>query len=288
MPIFSSSFYMEDMTLFGRLRQINWGMVVLIVMVACIGFSCLYSAAGGSLDPWASRQILRFLFALALMMAVAVTDIRWIFRLAYPFYGLTLLLLVMVDVFGHIGMGAQRWLDLGVMKLQPSELAKISTIMALARYFHARELDQIKKFKGVFVPLAIIGAPFLLVAAQPDLGTGMSIVFGGIAMMFAAGISLWIFGAGLALGLAALPLAWNFLLHDYQRNRVRIFLDPESDPLGAGFHITQSKIALGSGGFLEKALWRGRSRTSISSRKSIRTLSSRSGPRSGDLPVASR
>jgi rod shape determining protein RodA len=257
MPIFSSVLHVEDMTVLGRLRQISWGMVFLIVTLACIGFSCLYSAAGGNLDPWASRQILLFLFALAVMVAVAVTDVRWVFRLAYPFYAVTILLLIMVDAFGHIGMGAQRWLDLGVIKLQPSELAKISTIMALARYFHAQSLENTRKIKNLIVPVSIIGVPFLLVAAQPDLGTGMSIVFGGIAMLFAAGVSMWIFILGITLGLAALPLAWNFLLHDYQRNRVKIFLDPESDPLGAGFHITQSKIAIGSGGVFGKGFLEG-------------------------------
>jgi cell division protein FtsW (lipid II flippase) len=120
-----------------------------------IGFLCLYSAAGGNIDPWASAQIIRFLFALVLLIGVAVIDLRWIFRAAYPFYALTLLLLVLVDVFGHIGMGAQRWLDIGIMKIQPSELAKIATVMALARYFHTKDMDQVRRLKTLLIPVAI-------------------------------------------------------------------------------------------------------------------------------------
>lgn len=257
MSIFTSQITVDEASLLGRLRQITWGMVSLICAVAVIGFLCLYSAAGGNIDPWASAQIIRFLFALVLLIGVAVIDLRWIFRAAYPFYALTLLLLVLVDVFGHIGMGAQRWLDIGIMKIQPSELAKIATVMALARYFHTKDMDQVRRLKTLLIPVAIIAAPFLLVAAQPDLGTGMSIVIASVTILFAAGVSIWIFIAGVAAAAAAVPIAWNFLLHDYQKDRVRIFLDPESDPLGAGFHITQSKIALGSGGISGKGFLEG-------------------------------
>lgn len=256
MAIFRSDIVVDDYSFFGRLRQINWTMVVLLCLLASIGFLCLYSAANGNLEPWASRQILRFLFALGLLFAFALIDIRWVFRAAYPFYAVTIVLLILVDVFGHIGMGAQRWLDLGVIKLQPSELAKISTVLALARYFHGLEPSQARRLKALIVPAAIILVPCGLVAVQPDLGTALSISFAGAAMMFIGGISIWIFillGVG---ALAAIPVGWHFL-HDYQKDRVRIFLDPESDPLGAGFHITQSKIALGSGGIFGKGFMQG-------------------------------
>lgn len=233
-----------------------WGQVFLLCVVALIGFLCLYSAAEANIDPWASRQIIRFFFALGLLVVVAMMDIRWVYRIAYPFHAVVIVMLVAVDVFGHIGMGAQRWLDLGVMKIQPSELAKISTILALARFFHGKELYEIRQFKTLIIPATLILAPVGLVVAQPDLGTGMAIVFGGTAMLFAGGVSMWLFLAGIAAAVAAVPIAWEFM-HDYQQKRVLIFLNPESDPLGAGFHITQSKIALGSGGVFGKGYLEG-------------------------------
>ncbi|MFA7275824.1 MAG: rod shape-determining protein RodA [Pseudobdellovibrionaceae bacterium] len=246
----------DDMNFWGKLRQISWGQVLLVCMLACTGFTCLYSAAGGDLDKWASPQIMRFLFALGMMIAIAMTNLRWIYRLAWPFYGMTIILLIFVDVFGHIGMGAQRWLNLGIIKIQPSELAKIATVLALARFYHTRDLVEVRRLKNILFSCAIIAVPFVLVVAQPDLGTAMAISFAGIAMLFVAGVSIWIFIAG-AVGVAALiPIAWQFM-HDYQQKRVLIFMDPESDPLGAGFHITQSKIALGSGGVSGKGFMQG-------------------------------
>lgn len=256
MAIFRSDIIVDDYSFFGRLKQISWGMVALICMLACIGFMCLYSAANGNLEPWAAKQIPRFLFALGLLVAFALIDIRWLFRLAYPLHAVTIFLLILVDVFGHIGMGAQRWLDLGIMKLQPSEIAKISTIMVLARYYHSLDSHEARRLKSLILPALMILIPCGLVAAQPDLGTSLTILFGGTAMMFVGGMSLWLFAALIGAGLAAIPIAWHFL-REYQRNRVMIFLDPESDPLGAGFHITQSKIALGSGGVFGKGFMQG-------------------------------
>lgn len=256
MSLFNSDIMVDDYSLRRRLREISWGMVLLICMLAGVGFLCLYSAANGNLEPWASRQIVRFLFALVLMIFFALIDIRWVFRFAYLFYGVAIALLLLVDVFGHIGMGAQRWLDLGLMKLQPSELAKIATVLALARYFHGLEAGEARRLRALMIPAGLIILPCALVAVQPDLGTALAICFAGGAMLFVGGVSIWIFVALLTAGLAAVPIGWHFL-HDYQRDRVRIFLDPESDPLGAGFHITQSKIALGSGGVLGKGFLQG-------------------------------
>ncbi len=256
MALFRSSLSSDDMSFFGKLRQIAWGQVVLLSIVATIGFLCLYSAAGGSINPWASPQIIRFFFAIGVLVAIAITDIRWIFRIAYPFHAIVVVLLLLVDIFGHIGMGAQRWLDLGVMKIQPSELAKISTTLCLARYYHGLELYQARQVKKLIAPAMMILVPVALVIAQPDLGTGMAIIFGGTAMLFAGGVSIWLFIAGIGAAIAAIPIAWQFM-HEYQQKRVLIFMNPESDPLGAGFHITQSKIALGSGGVLGKGFMQG-------------------------------
>jgi len=244
------------MSILGRLRQLAWGQIILICVLACIGFLCLYSAAGGTIDPWASAQIIRFLFSLGLLLGIALLDIRLIFRSVWVLYGGTLILLLLVDVIGHVGMGAQRWLDLGIMKLQPSELAKVTTVMALARYYHGKELADVRKIKNLLVPSIIILMPVGLVVTQPDLGTGMAIIFAGTAMLFVAGVPYWLFIVGILGAAGAVPIAWQFLL-DYQKNRVLTFLNPESDPLGAGFHITQSKIALGSGGFSGKGFLEG-------------------------------
>lgn len=256
MSLFRSDITIDDLSILGRFKAMNWSLVILVTTIAGIGFISLYSASNGNLDPWASRQILRYIFSMGLMFAIAFTDIRLIFRAAWPAYGACIVLLVMVHLFGHVGMGAQRWLDLGIVKVQPSELAKIATIMVLARYFHSIEISEIKKLKTLMMPLGIILLPVALIVTQPNLGTGLTLTFASAAILFAAGISIWIFIlAGLA-GAAAIPVVWMFL-HDYQKNRVMTFLNPEADPLGTGFHIMQSKIALGSGGIFGKGFLEG-------------------------------
>ncbi len=256
MTIFTSHIYSEDSSILGRLKQLVWGQILLIIALATIGFCCLYSAAGGSLEPYASPQIIRFLFALGMLVFIAMIDIRWVYRATWLAYGGTLILLLLVDIVGHIGMGAQRWLDLGVIKLQPSEIAKVTTVMALARFYHGKELSDVRRLKNLIIPAVVILAPVALVVTQPDLGTGMAIIFAGTAMLFVSGVPIWLFIVGIGAALAAIPIAWQFL-RDYQKDRVMIFLNPESDPLGAGFHITQSKIALGSGGFAGKGFLEG-------------------------------
>lgn len=243
-------------SLLQRLRYINWGLVVLIVALASVGFTALYSAAGGSFDPWASKQMVRFSVFLVGMIAIALVDIRIWYKLAYPFYALCLFLLLVVDVMGHIGMGAQRWINLGFIQIQPSELMKIAVVMALARYFHGASSEDMKNLRFLGIGLAFLIGPFILVATQPDLGTSGVIVMAGIAMFFLAGAPLWIFILGAAGVAAAAPMGW-VLLHDYQKKRVLTFLDPDRDPLGAGYHITQSKIALGSGGIDGKGFLKG-------------------------------
>ena len=244
------------MTIGQKLGEANWMLVLLVTLIASVGFAMLYSAANGSVDPWMSRQLVRFAGGLVIMLTVAVVDIRFWMRQAYLIYFVGLLLLVYVDVAGEIGMGAQRWIDLKFFQLQPSEIMKVAIVMALARYFHGLDLDEVARPLPLIVPLGLVLMPAGLVLVQPDLGTaGMLIMVSG-AMFFAAGVRLWKF-AVVALGAAAvIPIAWNFM-REYQRQRILTFLDPESDPLGAGYHILQSKIAFGSGGVFGKGFLEG-------------------------------
>ena len=234
-----------------RLVSLNWGIVLTIALLGAVGVLMLYSVAGGQWEPWATKHAIRLGVGMLIMIAVGVTDIRYWMALAYPAWVLGLLLLLFVEFNGSVGMGGQRWLDLGFMRLQPSELMKIAVVMALARYFHARTFEQSRKFLTIIMPLIIIFVPAFLVVRQPDFGTGLMVVMGGVSVLFLAGMPAWIFaGAGVAIA-AAVPIVWQYM-KDYQRGRVLTFLNPESDPLGAGYQITQSKIALGSGGLTGK------------------------------------
>jgi len=234
-----------------KLWSLNWGLVALLTIIACYGFAMLYSAANGSLEPWAARQMVRYAVALVLMLGVAIVDIRFWLRSAYIIYSIAFVLLIAVEVRGAIGMGAQRWIDLGVIQLQPSELMKVTLILALARYFHGLTIEEIARPHRLIIPAILIVAPAVLVLKQPDLGTAMKLVLSGGAMFFLAGVRIWQFGAVIAAAGAALPLIWHHM-RDYQKNRIYTFLNPESDPLGTGYHILQSKIALGSGGVFGK------------------------------------
>ncbi|MFQ5773462.1 MAG: rod shape-determining protein RodA [Kiloniellaceae bacterium] len=245
-----------DMALGEKLWQINWTLVLVTTGIAGAGFAMLYSAANGSLEPWTSRQTLRFGAGLGIMFVVALIDIRFWFRHAYLLYLGALGLLVAVEVVGSAGMGAQRWIDLRVIQLQPSEIMKVALVLALARYFHGTGMGDVGRLGTLLVPAALTLAPAALVFKQPDLGTGVMLAMVGAAVFFCAGVRLWMFGAVGALGLAAIPIGWQFL-HDYQKQRVLTFLNPESDPLGAGYHILQSKIALGSGGLFGRGFLEG-------------------------------
>jgi rod shape determining protein RodA len=239
-----------------KLSGLNWFIVFIIVCVAGIGFAMLYSVAGGSIDPWAKNHFIRFLIGLSALVIIAVVDIRvWMF-LAYPFYALALVMLVIVDIMGAMGKGSQRWLDIGIMNIQPSELMKIALVMALARYYHCLSEEDTLKLKSLIKPIIMIGLPAVLVLRQPDLGTTLLIIMGGIALLFAAGVRMWLFVVNMIAMMPAAFGAWQFL-QPYQKQRVLTFLDPEKDPLGAGYHIIQSKIALGSGGVYGKGFIQG-------------------------------
>jgi rod shape determining protein RodA len=234
-----------------KLWNINWGLVALLCLIACFGFAMLYSAANGDLQPWAAKQMVRFGISLALMLAVAVVDIRVWLRGAYLIYAIAFLLLVAVEIRGAIGMGAQRWIDLGVIQLQPSELMKVTLVLVLARYFHGMTIEEIGRPHRLIVPALLILTPAVLVLKQPDLGTAMKLILSGGAMFFLAGVRWWKFATVIAAGAGVLPLVWGHM-RDYQKNRIYTFLNPENDPLGTGYHILQSKIALGSGGLFGK------------------------------------
>ena len=242
---------------------INWGLIVLIIGAAFSGFVMLISVAGGSLDPWASAQIQRFSIGLLAMFIIAMTPI-WIWRnVSVPIYIIALLLLLLVEFLGSTGMGAQRWINLGFINLQPSEVAKVALVMLMAAYYDWLPTDRVSKPLWVLVPVIFISLPVLLVLQQPDLGTSILLLISGVIMMFLAGVHWVYFGTVIALTsgfIVALfksrGTQWQ-LLQDYQFLRIDTFLDPDKDPLGAGYHITQSKIALGSGGWTGRGFMEG-------------------------------
>ncbi len=246
----------SEMTLRQKVWHIHWMFVLLLCATAGIGFAMLYSAAGGNFDPWASRQMIRFSAGLAMLVAVAVIDVRLWLRYAYAIYFLALALLMAVEVGGSVGMGAQRWIDLGVITIQPSEVMKLALVLALARFFHVTRIEDVNRFVYMIPPLVMVVAPAALVLRQPDLGTALMLMMVGGAMFFVAGIRLWKFAAVGVAGLASVPVVWQFL-REYQQQRVLTFFNPESDPLGAGYHIIQSKIALGSGGLFGRGFQQG-------------------------------
>jgi rod shape determining protein RodA len=245
-----------ELTLGDKIWRIRWGVVLLLILIGGVGTLALYSAGGMKPEPWAAKHAIRFSVALAMALAVALVDIRVWMRLAYPFYIVSVLMLVAVDLIGKGAMGAQRWLDFKVIQIQPSELMKIALVMALARYYHHLSREQVERIVYVFPPVLAMLVPVGLVMVQPDLGTAMVLLFAGTAVMFVAGVRLWKFLLAGLLSIASLPVAWS-MMRDYQRGRVLTFLDPDRDPLGAGYHITQSKIAIGSGGLFGKGFGQG-------------------------------
>jgi rod shape determining protein RodA len=240
----------------GRLGAVNWPFVALLALAAGVGTALLYSVAGGSIEPWAVVHVERFGFALAALLIAAMIDIRVWMRAAFPLYGLMMAGLVAVAIFGETGGGAQRWLGAGTVQLQPSEFMKVALVLALARYYQGLDARRVSRPASLAVPAALILLPAILVVRQPDLGTAILLFATGGAIMFAAGVHWLYFAGGLAAVAAAAPFAWQ-ALHGYQQERILAFLDPGRDPLGAGYHIIQAKIALGSGGVLGKGFVRG-------------------------------
>jgi rod shape determining protein RodA len=247
----------RTLTFTDKLKEVNWGLMLLICLIAIAGIAMLYSVANARFQPWALKQIGHFALGVIVLLAAAVVDIRVWMSLAYPAYGIALLLLIAVDVVGHVGLGAQRWISIGPLDLQPSELMKIALILAMSRFLHGKSIEEVSKPVPLAIGLAMMGIPAIFVVLQPNLGTTLIIVADGCSLLFLAGLSWWWIAPTLAAIAAAIPLAWRFVLHDYQKARVETFLDPESDALGKGWNITQAKIAIGSGGVAGKGFTQG-------------------------------
>lgn len=243
-------------TIAQKLWRVHWPMLLVACAIAAIGAAGLYSVAGGSFQPWAERHALRFLIGIAVIIAMAMVRIEIWLRAAYPVYAIALIMLALVPVMGIDALGARRWIGIGALTFQPSELMKLALVAAIARYYQWLPLDRVSSPKWVAIPALMIAVPVALTLKQPDLGSAALFAALGFGLMYLAGVSILYFAGAVLATLATLPLVWDHL-HDYQRRRVEIFLDPDKDPLGAGYHITQSKIALGSGGVAGKGFMQG-------------------------------
>lgn len=243
-------------TLGARLWRLDWTLLLVVALLAGIGVGMLTSVNGGSFQPYAERHALRFLIGLGIVIAMAVTPLRLWMRLAYPAFAVGVVLLALVPLVGVEALGARRWLGIGGMTFQPSEIIKIALVAALARYYHDLGPERISRPTWVLVPLLMIAVPVMLTLRQPDLGTAVLFACCGLGLMLLAGVHWAYFTAGTIASLAAIPLALS-RLHGYQRKRLEVFFDPDRDPLGAGYHITQAKIALGSGGVSGKGFMQG-------------------------------
>ncbi len=237
-----------------KLSQIDWRLISLMCVVAGLGCAMQYSIAGSSWQPWALDHLVRFCALLVVMLCLSMVDLKWWFRIAYPMYGILLIMVLMIEFtplgYEPAGAGAKNWLNLGFTRIQPAEFMKIGLVLALARWYHDHSAQEARWHWKLIFPLGMIGIPFLFVAKQPDLGSAMIIGLTGAVVMFLAGLSWRIIAAAIAAAVAVIPPFVMFVMHDYQRNRVLTFLSPESDPSGTGYNIIQSKIALGSGGLL--------------------------------------
>jgi len=239
-----------------KILQIIWIYVLLLCALAAVGYTALYSAAGGAPEPYATRHALRFAFGLVLALAISLVDIRWIAKLAWPAWIGGVALLVLVLRMGHVGKGAQRWLELGGLQLQPSELMKLALVLALASWFHRASWERMGNPLFLIPPIIATLIPVGLILKEPNLGTATITALLGGCIFFAAGVRWWKF----LLVILPIPLLARVAyshLHDYQRARIDTFMHPESDPLGAGYNIIQSKIALGSGGMWGKGFLQG-------------------------------
>ncbi|MDQ1848883.1 rod shape-determining protein RodA [Gemmobacter fulvus] len=246
-----------------KVLHLNWPLILLITAVAAVGWLMLYSVAGGRMEVWAEPQMKRFGVGFVLMLIVAFTPI-WLWRnLSALAYLTSIILLLVVEFFGTVGMGAQRWIELGPVVIQPSEMMKFTLVMVLAAYYDWLDPKKTSRPMWVLLPVVLIVLPTILVLMQPNLGTSLMLLMAGAAVMFCAGVSWWYFiGVAMLAGGAVAGVflsrgtPWQFL-HDYQYRRIDTFLDPTADPLGAGYNIIQAKIALGSGGWAGKGFMQG-------------------------------
>tara|TARA_Y100000590_G_scaffold164519_1_gene188499 strand:+ start:6150 stop:7253 length:1104 start_codon:yes stop_codon:yes gene_type:complete len=239
-----------------KIKNLNYLLIFLLILLSFIGAAGLYSAAEGSYTPWANKHLIRMLVFLILTIMISFINLKIIYKYSYVIFFLSLLLLLSVEIFGVVGKGASRWIKIYGFSIQPSELIKVTMIIALARFYHDLKFNKIGNPLNLFFPFLIIFIPFLLILIQPDLGTALSILILGIFILFHAGIKIWKFVVGLILTLISIPIIWN-IIKPYQQLRIISFLNPESDPLGQGYQLIQSKIALGSGGATGKGFLQG-------------------------------
>ncbi len=242
--------------MFIKIKNLNYLLIFIIILISFIGAAGLYSAAGGSYQPWASKHLIRFIVLLTLSLIIAFIDIKLVYKYAYLIFIFSLLLLFSVEIFGVLGKGATRWINIFGFSLQPSELVKITIIIALAKFYHNLKFTEVKSILNLFFPFLILFIPFIFVVLQPDLGTALSIAILGILILFACGILIWKFVLGISIVIVSIPLLLNYL-KPYQKDRLVSFLNPEEDALGRGYQLIQSKIALGSGGFTGKGFLEG-------------------------------
>ena len=239
-----------------KLKKLNFLVIFLLILISFIGTAGLYSAADGSYQPWASRHLIRFYTFLIMAIIISLIDIRFFYKHAYLFFIFAIFLLLSVIIIGELGKGASRWIKIFGFSLQPSELVKITIIIALSRFYHDLKFQNIKYIYNIFIPFLIISIPFFLVVIQPDLGTSLSIFVLGVMILFAAGLRIWKFVLGIIFSIVSIPIMLLFI-KPYQKNRIISFLNPETDPLGQGYQLIQSKIALGSGGASGKGFLQG-------------------------------
>ena len=238
-----------------KIKNINLLFIFIVIILFIIGTTALYSAGGGNFDPWAKKHIIRFSISFFVFLLFSLLDIKYLYKHSYNFFFISLLLLFSVEIIGSFEKGAERWIYIFGLSIQPSEIIKVSIILSLARFYHDLRIDKIGQIRNLFIPATIITIPFILTAIQPDLGTSITIFLLGISIMFLAGVKIWKFILGFVVAIISFPFFWNFI-ETYQQKRILSFLNPDLDPLGQGYQLIQSKIALGSGalsgkGFLE-------------------------------------
>lgn len=244
-------------TIAEKFSKINWNIILLTALMFAFGILMLYSASNGNMKPWAIRQIAYYVLFFPLCIAIAVSDINFWFRFSYVIYLICLFLLLLVAIAGYRAMGATRWISIGSLRIQPSEFMKIGLILALARYFFQHNLTDVRSNKNLVVPLILAVIPFVLILKQPNLGTALIILAITLCILFFVGVQLWKFLLCFCLFLGATPLLWKFVLRDYQKQRIMTFINPSRDALGSGYNITQSKIAIGSGGVWGRGFLKG-------------------------------
>ncbi len=251
------AYFQDETSVLTKIYNLNWKLISLILTIAMIGFLMLYSAGGGSFYPWLIKQMMYFAIFFCLMLIIAIVDIRFWLKTAYVYYLIILILIIAVDLMGHNAMGATRWFKIGGLAVQPSEIMKVCLVFALAKYFNGINAEDIEKTKYVLIPVFMILFPSIFVFDQPDLGTATILMLVGVSVLFISGVKMWKFIAVGVFGMITLPFLWIFILYDYQKQRVLNFINPDNDPLGSGYNIIQSKIAIGSGGFFGKGYLQG-------------------------------